>query len=91
MSPPLDRDEQPYYLAGALTDPTTKEETMKNISVCRRCGGRRLPPPHDWAVEHDRLPGAAEPVPGGMGPCGDLHDWVHAEKRHPAGMDSKNA
>jgi len=49
---------------------------MNHIHICRRCGDRRLPPPHDWAGERDRFPSAAEPVPGGMGPCGDLHDWV---------------
>jgi len=49
---------------------------MENNFVCRRCGDRRLPPPHDWAGEHDRFPGAPEPIPGGLGLCGDLHDWV---------------
>src|SRR5690606_41624610 len=46
------------------------------MDICRHCGDRRLPPPHDWAGEHDRFPGASEPETGGLGPCGDLHDWV---------------
>ena len=52
---------------------------MTHIYICRRCGDRRLPPPHDWAGEADRFPGAAEPHPGGLGWCGDLHDWVPVE------------
>lgn len=52
---------------------------MDQIFICRRCGDRRLPPPHDWAGEGDRFPGAAEPQPGGLGLCGDLHDWVPVE------------
>ena len=52
---------------------------MDHIFICRRCGDRRLPPPHDWAGEHDRFPGSSEPHPGGLGPCGDLHDWVPAK------------
>ena len=54
---------------------------MTHIYICRRCGDRRLPPPHDWAGEGDRFPGAAEPHPGGLGGCGDLHDWVPAGNR----------
>lgn len=51
--------------------------------ICRHCGDRRLPPPHDWAGERDRFPGASEPHPGGLGPCGDLHDWVPATDATP--------
>jgi len=56
---------------------------MTHIYICRRCGDRRLPPPHDWAGEHDRFPGAVEPQPGGLGGCGDLHDWVPATDATP--------
>ena len=48
--------------------------------VCRRCGDRRLPPPHDWAGEGDIMRGASEPHPGGLGPCGDLHNWIVREE-----------
>lgn len=71
-----------------LTRQPNKEETMEYI--CRRCGDRRLPPPHDWAGECDRFPGESEPQPGGLGGCGDLHDWVPvvpspgAQDHHPA-------
>ena len=56
-----------------------EEENMNHIYICRRCGDRRLPPPHDWAGERDRFLGATEPHPGGLGWCGDLHDWIPAE------------
>ena len=62
---------------------------MENIFICRSCGDRRLPPPHDWAGERDRFPGAVEPQPGGLGGCGNLHDWVPSTEGHHARMDSR--
>ena len=64
---------------------------MENIFICRRCGDRRLPPPHDWAGEHDRFPGESEPQPGGLGWGGDMHDWSPPRAPHHAHMDSRGA
>lgn len=44
---------------------------------CIACQGRRLSPPHYWATDGDFLfADDAEPHPGGLTPCGDLHQFV---------------
>lgn len=42
---------------------------MKNQKICRRCGDRPDP-------DYPGLGQADQGEIGGMGPCGDLHDWV---------------
>lgn len=47
----------------------------KNIESCVNCGTERISNfgPISWAGKCDLRDGL--PVPGGLGPCGDLHRW----------------
>lgn len=46
--------------------------------ICAKCGDAKSPF-STWAGNGDFAPlGAGIPYPGGLGPCGDLHDWQDA-------------
>ena len=49
--------------------------------ICRSCGDTKSPT-STWAGAHDYYPGETEPVMGGLGGCGDLHQFAPAEAMH---------
>lgn len=44
------------------------------VQTCRRCGDVKAQD-SSWAGHGDYFPGQTQPHPGGLGLCGDLHDW----------------
>lgn len=45
--------------------------------TCALCGGLRASAPNTWATCNDFWGANDEtPEPGGLGPCGDLHEFV---------------